>query len=190
MLEAHGEFPEVVYRVYDSLEYAEKFIAGNCRFGNIKYYKTIEDEDRRDVTEGEAQVSFNGVMRHSSFCTTSFFILSFYRTIESALASKKGEYIVEVTSPRYLAEKISTSLEQLEYKFFGGVEGVNIEYTYADKKIIKPNSIELARLTYAQKPIKFSNDEEFRLVIIREACNDKLFEFQIDDISNKSKIIK
>ncbi len=43
-LEAHGEYPETVYRVFDDIKYAKAFINGSLRFSRLQNYKHIEDE--------------------------------------------------------------------------------------------------------------------------------------------------
>ena len=172
LLEAHGDYPNTVYRVFDDIQYAEDFINGSIRFSRLQNYKHIEDELRRDNTEGEAHVIHDGLHHHSSFASNSFYILCFHRTLEAAQQSKFGKFIVEITNPRQLAIEITKWLDKQPYKHFGGIEGVNVEYSHGEEVDIEPTTIELARLTYSQKPIFFSDEDEFRLIFIRESCKD------------------
>jgi len=41
-----------VYRVFKSREFAERFLAGEIRFGSLEYYRGVEDGGRGDRTEG------------------------------------------------------------------------------------------------------------------------------------------
>ncbi len=189
-LEAHGDYPQTVYRVFDDIKYAKAFVNGSLRFSRLQIYKNIEDELRCDKTEGEAHVVHNGLSHHSSFASNSFYILSFHRTLEAAKQSKFGEFIVELKNPRQLAIEITKWLNQQPYKHFGGVEGVNVEYTHGEEADIKPTSVELAKLTYSQKPDFFSDEDEFRFVFIRESCMDDYVDIDIDGTQGHCKMVE
>lgn len=186
---AHGDYPKTVYRVFDKIEYVTDFLNGSLRFSRLQNYKHIEDELRRDNTEGEAYIIYNGLSHHSMFASNSFYILCFHRTLEAAKQSKFGKFIVEINNPRQLAVKITKWLDRQPYKHFGGIEGVNIEYTHGEELSVKPNRIDLARLTYAQKPNFFSNEQEFRLVFIRESCKDDYIFVDIDVINKLCSMV-
>ena len=188
-LEAHGDYPQTVYRVFNDIEYAKDFINGTIRFNLLHNYRHIEDERRRDITEGEAHVVHNGLNHRSSFASNSFYILCCHKTLESAKESKFGKFIVEITNPQQLATEITKWLEKQSYKHYGGIEGVNVEYSHGEETDIKPTGIELARLTYAQKPNLFSDENEFRFVFIRESCKDDYVFIELNEAQQFCKII-
>lgn len=183
LLEAHGDYPHTVYRVFDDIEYAKDFINGKLRFSRIQNYKDIEDELRKDIAEGEAHVIYDGLNHHSLFASNSFYILCFHKTLDAAQQSKFGEFIVEIKKPRQLAVEITKWLDKQPYKHFGGIEGVNVEYTHGEEVDVEPTTAELARLTYSQKPSFFSGEDEFRFVFIRESCKDDYVFVEIDEIN-------
>lgn len=189
-LEAHGDYPQTVYRVFDDIKYAKAFINGTIRFSLLQKYKCIEDKLRRDITEGEAHVVHNGLNYHCSFASNSFYILCFHRTLEAAKQSKFGEFIVEITNPQQLATEITKWLETRSYKHFGGIEGVNVKYSHGKEVDSKPTAIELAKLTYSQKPSFFSDENEFRFVFIRESCKDDYEFIKLGKVQKFCKIIE
>lgn len=189
-LKAHGEYPQTVYRVFDNTEYAKDFTKGQIRFSLLQSYKSIEDDLRKDISEGEAHVVYNNVNRHSSFASNRFYILSFHRSLESAQRSKFGNIIVKITNPIQLASEITKWLEQQDFKHFGGIEGVNIEYTHGEKVKNKLISTELARLTYSQKPESFKDENEFRFIFIRKSCQNDYVFIELNGAEENCKIIQ
>lgn len=188
-LEAHGDYPDKVYRVLDTVEYAEQFIDGIFRIGSVYHYKNHEDEKRRDKSEGEAHILYKGMNRHSMFASNISYILSCYKSLELAKKSKKGDFIIEINNPKQLAINITTWLEKQDYKVYGGIEGVNVEYSYGEESNNNPTTYELSRLTYSQKPNSFRNDEEFRFVFIRESCKDNFIYIELGETQEFCKII-
>ena len=163
----HGQFEDKAYRCFPRKEYADQFIRGEIRFGVIDYYKNIEDDIRRDKTEGESHFIVGVRSGHSFFASNSIYILCFHRTLQSAKESGFGPFIVEINNVRQLAEDITEQLEKSPSKFFAGIEGVIVVYTKGEVIERKPSSIEIGRLAYAQKPRDpFSVENEFRFVII------------------------
>lgn len=41
-----------IYRYFSDRKWAEEFLLGSIRFGPLTYYQSIEDENRRDGSEG------------------------------------------------------------------------------------------------------------------------------------------
>ena len=169
LLETHGEFPTVIYKVFNKLKYAEDFLNGIIRFSKLSYYQSIEDKKRRDDSEGDAYVLYDEIRQyHSRFASNSFYIFCTHNTLESSKLGKFGKYIVEINNPKDLSIKISNYLSSLPAKHFGGIEGINIKYSYGEKFDNKPTSEEMARLSYSQKPLTFKDEYEFRFVFIKE----------------------
>jgi len=175
-MRAHGEFPETLFRSFDKLEYAQQFVSGSIRFGTVLSYKKNEDERRRDATEGTGRFVCEGVQSEVEFCSNVVYALCCHKSLESALKTNYGKYIVEIGDPLYLAEEITRTLRNLNTKHFGGIEGVSIEYTKGEAVSQKPNSYGISRLTYSQKPPCFSDDNEFRFIFIhKEFAGNHIF---------------
>ena len=167
-MKAHGEYPKILYKSFDTLEFAQQFLSGYIRFGNVLEYKEIEDENRRDITEGTGHYSTNGKDTKIMFASNVCYALCCHKDIMSALKSKHGKYIVEISNPLHLAEELTSSLSNLTSKHFGGIEGVHIDYNKGEEKANKLVSHTSSRLTYSQKPKRFLHENEFRFVFIRE----------------------
>lgn len=163
-----GQFPPLVYRAFSKAEYAEQFMNGNIRFGNIYYYKWIEDEQRRDRTEGESHLKYSGRDQHGMFVSNAIYVLCCHRTIDAAVRNCLGSHIVLIRHPKRFAEAITSAIENLPGTFFGGVEGCTIEYTKGQEVEEKPSGYNIVRLAYCQKPDRFSPEDEFRFAIIRK----------------------
>ena len=171
----HGEFPEILYRSFDTLDFAQQFLSGHIRFGTVIGYRKIEG-DRQDCTEGTAHYTVNGVTTKGELCSNNFYALCCHLDLGSALETNHGKYIVEVANPLYLAEEVTKSLRALKSKHYGGVEGVFVEYDKGEEKDAVLTQIEASRLTYCQKPATYSPENEFRFVFNRqEFAGDNLF---------------
>ncbi len=167
-LMTHGEFPDIVCRAFEKREYAEEFLNGKIRFGRIYYYKHIEDETRRDRTEGESHIRYAGEDKHAMFASNVIYILCCHQTVKAARYNGQNKHIVLIRNPRRLADDITTTIRGLPGKYFGGVEGCAVSYTKGHESQHDPSAQELAQLAYCQKPDRFQTDEEFRFVVIRK----------------------
>jgi hypothetical protein len=54
-MQAPAKFPDAVIKAIDSSARLEDFLAGKFRLSRIEYFKTIENKNRRDETEGTAE---------------------------------------------------------------------------------------------------------------------------------------
>jgi len=173
---AHGEFPEILLRSFDKLEYAQQFVSGFIRFRTVLSYRKEEDERRRDITEGTGSFKYNGTTSEVEFASNVVYALCCHKSLEAALKMNYGKYIVEIGNPLYLAEEITRVLRNFRTKYIGGIEGVSIEYTKGEAVSEKPNSYNISRMAYSQKPQCFSKDNEFRFIFIRkEFAGERIF---------------
>ena len=171
-----GEYPDTLFCSFDCLDYAQQFLTGSMRFGTVIGYRRIEDEGRRDTTEGVGHYTTNGKNTKIQFCSNVFYTLCCHRDLNSAIDTNHGKYIVEIDNPLYLAEELTKSLRELKLKHFGGIEGVVIEYNKGKEKNKKSDSHQKSRLTYCQKPSKYSSENEFRFVFcMKEYASKNLF---------------
>ncbi len=163
-----GEYPTILFRAFDKLEYAQQFLDGYLRFGTVLGYTKIKDKDRRDVTEGVGHICYKGSDTKVMFCSTVFYALCCHSTLEAALEAGHGKFVVEIFDPLYLAEDITRVLRSLPAKYFGGVEGVNVEYDKGNEVKHELSNYEKSRLTYCQKPASYKHEKEFRFVFCRK----------------------
>jgi hypothetical protein len=164
----HGTFPSVAYRGFAELEHLELFLRGEIRFGLLSHYRQIECETRHDPTEGIGHYRFMGADHHSIFASNAIYVLCFSRT-ESG-ARRFGPHIARTEHPRRLAEVITAQLPQTGLTFYGGVEGVPVEYSKGGALESAPDAYHIARFAYSQKPESFLADEEFRFVLVRKGA--------------------
>jgi len=188
-LSPHGKFPDIAYRAFSTLEHAEQFINGSIRFGNIYHYKRIEDEKRRDKTEGESHVVYDGTDKQGMFATNTIYINCCHRTLSAALKCNLGGYVVKINAPEQFAKDLTQALEQSEAKYFGGIEGCFVEYTKGMETSIKPGGYEIVRLSYCQKPPGFTPEEEFRFVAIRKTSVGEFLTIQLNQSLKYCEII-
>lgn len=190
-MNAYGEFESVLYRAFKKKEYAEQFISGKIRFGSIYKYKRIEDLKLQDKTEGEAHVTVDNVDHHSMNASTHTYIYCFHRSIEAAKEAGFGEYIVRLENPISLAISITDSLKMLNGKFYGGVEGVVVEYNKGESRPEAMSTLEMARLTYAQKPrCPFVIENELRFVVLSKDAYGNIFEVNINKVIDNCHLIE
>lgn len=167
-MHTHGEFPDILYRSFERLEYAQSFCSGQIRFGSVIGYRKIEDEKRRDETEGTGHFLVSGVDSKFQFASNQPYALCCHLSLESALETKHGKYIVEINKPIWLAEELTRVIRLSDAKYIGGVEGVLVSYNKDRPLAEKPGSYEISRLAYSQKPEKFAREGEFRFIFIRK----------------------
>ncbi len=189
-MKVHGQFESKAYRTFKKREHAIQFLNGSIRFGHIYKYKTIENAKLQDKTEGESHVQKDGIQYHSMFASTNIYICCFHRSMESARKAGFGPYVVKINNPKILAEEITSSLKTKEGKFYGGVEGVLVEYDKGYTRENLPDSQEMARLTYAQKPRdSYHVDNEFRYVIISKENYGKKLEISLGSKLNNCQLV-
>lgn len=190
---AHGEFEKVLYRSFKEKEHADQFINGKIRFGCIYKYKNIEDEKLRDATEGESHIVVDGSDHHSMHASTRTYIYCFHRSIEAAKSANFGKFIVRLENPRSLAISITDHLRTIDGKFYGGVEGVVVEYDKGESRPKELSKVEMARLIYAQKPrVPFAIEDELRFIVLskEQHGNSEIFEIDLGKALDNCQLIE
>ena len=197
-----GKYPDVVVRAFREKAHAEDFaLRGRFRMGNLRTYTEIEDEGRRDRSEGEGHFQRFGMVncvdfsRDSDETTTStrpgyvdshiellnpkfVFSCSRPRVDLDLLRDRFGPWIVRINQPRRLAQDISDYLQTLPYRFAGrgGVEGCFVRYNKGEKSGTQSQAKDTIPLAYIQKPATFSGEREFRFVVIITGKPSKWFD--------------
>jgi len=179
--------PATLWRGYRQREYAEAFVyAGQIRMSSLESFREIEDETRRDVSEGVARLRVPGdvpvitldresgevrgeATRPGLFNFSAPILQAAYFLCLSttrAGAAKFGDTIVEVVHTQRLIDAVEAAVRSqrpaLEVAF---VEGFPVRYD-KDGMAPAPALPERMRLTYGQKPALFSDDAEYRIAVV------------------------
>jgi len=193
-----GEFPNSCYKVFKCKKYAEDFMhRGTFRMGCQLSYKAIEDESRRDPTEGRGCTKEPGIVTIGWVSPnptekTIWTREQGYQEHDTELGNAKfcfctclpdvnldymkerfGRYIVKINDPRKLAEDINDYFISTGQKFL--IEGCRVVYNKGQKLDRKLTRNERVDMSYKQKPENFSLDHEFRIVAFKlgEICPDE-----------------
>jgi len=188
-LRAHGKYPKLVYRAFTERSYALDFVCrGKFRMGNLRVYPTLEDAERCDSSEGEGHFQRFGtvttvdfvqgsdetfvaqkpgyVHTHTELLNPKFVLSCSLPGVDlEYLRSRFGPWLVRIDQPRRLAQDVSDYLESLPDRFTG-VEGCLVHYNKGGKVRPELSNIASTRLSYSQKPAVFSQEKEFRFVVI------------------------
>jgi hypothetical protein len=209
-----GEFPKSCYKAFKCKEYAEDFIyRGIFRMGCQLSYKAIEDEQRRDPTEGSGLTKEPGLVtsvgfspnrnekpiyiqemgyqeQHTESGNARFCFCTCLPDVNRDHMKKTfGKYIVKINDPRKLAEDINDYFISTGQKFL--IEGCSVVYNKGQKLDRKLTNNERVDLSYKQKPESFSRDHEFRIVAFKlgEPCTGecKFLSGQFEQVDPKCK---
>lgn len=178
------------YKAFDRKEYAVNFIEkGEMRFGSLEYYKNIEDDTRRDETEGCCQFIFPGnrtiesdgsersdynkedgftcVCMEASTACFAFCVSDHAVDLENL--REKGEFIVKINSPEKLLEEIEicckTNTSEWPYREYFLVLLQRVKYTKGNNAGRDISDMMLFALTTCQKHSDFSLERECRYLL-------------------------
>ena len=174
------DYPLELLRFFKEKEHAEQFLAGVIRLGSLWYYKSAEqecdaDQARNDPSEGRASITtpdYPGGIHASA--TMPVYILSFTDPQKADIAKLKkklGKHVVQITDPRQLTQQLTDRFSKLDSTdpFCGRpVQCYRVRYDENEHQDTEPTNPELFELSKAQKPAKFSEQCEVRLVVFAE----------------------
>lgn len=212
-----GKFPPYCYKAFECKEYAERFMKeGIFRMGCLRSYKTIEDDKRRDPTEGSGHTKEPGIENvgwvsknlaektiwvskpgfrehHSEYGNAIFgFCTSLPEVNRNHMKNDFGTNIVKIDNPKKLAEDINDYFISKEPNFL--IEGNWVIYNKGQKLKKKLTDNERSDMAYTQKPERFSPDCEFRIVAIKfgEPCKKecKYLSGQFEQVEPDCKFIE
>lgn len=188
--------PKYLYRFFKKKEYRDQFLKGSIRFGRLKVYQDIEDENRRDSDEGQPRGKYRtdkqiylkisnktgkvvekgfktGDIDISGYSPNIFFIacLSDKNVDLKLLSGKFGRYVVKINDPQKLVESINKKC-----KFLWNVGRILLEGVIYDKDkyiLMEKNNPHLpVKYYYAQKSEVFANEHEWRIVLTGSAIEE------------------
>ncbi len=194
--------PDLLLRFLEKEEYADQFISGQIRFGLLDYYKKVEgarqdekegrvsffwdskapavmkDSNTRQII-GQAQSNQNINYRGSSM--NSYYVVSTsHPDVDKQLLAKKfGAFIVRINDPQTLLERMKMAWQQHDWALNDHV--VLAPAKYNKDEVLETNEylIPPPDYSYCQKPPSFSDEQEFRYVLIcridpKRTLNDHL----------------
>jgi len=190
------EYPVFLYRSFKEKEFAHEFIEhGKFRLGLMSFYRKMEDNCRRDLTEGKSSSYINAILPSVTIdkSTTNILPLDYspgllhlkgvhinpiYLLCTSGpnvdldyMRRKFGEYIVKINDPFKLltafnnAKPICSDMELV-----GKCILEKVCYTKDQVLEIDPDSMDAVKLCYLQKPPEFIRDCEYRYLITSKPC--------------------
>jgi len=180
--------PSNLLRFFDSKEYALQFVSGQIRCGLLTYYKEIEGS-RHDDKEGRSSFFWdhndpqfqidnrigglvgptesNQKIRYRGSSMNPFYIISTScpDVAKDTLIQKFGSFIIFISDPQVLLERIRVAWLRHSLALNDHVELVSVDYNKdelipANKDLSPP-----ARYVYSQKPASYSDEKEFRYVL-------------------------
>ena len=211
-----GEFPEFCYKAYNNENYAKQFIdCGNFLMGCINSYRYIEDQSRRDPTEGNGLTKEPGIVtsygispnpeektilkrefgyqeHHTELSNTRFCFCTCLPDVDFEYMKKQfGRFIVKIEKPRKLAEDINDYFISSGQKFLR-IEGRRVVYNKGQKQERELTNNERVDLSYKQKPESFRLDCEFRIIAIGKICGKecKFLSGQFEQFDPECKSMK
>lgn len=205
-----GKFPDFCYKAFSKEEYAEAFISqGHFRMNCLGYCRNMEDQSRRDSTEGYGHTrepdkitvlgtiwrEERGYKEHHIGMGNKIFCFStcLPNVDHKHMSETFGKYIVRINQPKKLAEDINKYFISKGQRFL--IEGCYVVYDKGQKQPRALTNNERVDLSYKQKPKDFSPDCEFRIVAIAfkfgDLCEEECKYFNPDGKSEpKCKFIE
>lgn len=183
-----NEIPEFLYRAFSREKYARDFIErGHIRIGSIAFYRRIEDEKRRDITDGVGHIKVRELIKsllitgpkieenikpgnldvETENLNCKYLLCCSDPEVDIALLKKCfGKYIVKIAEPRRLSDDICNYLEEKHIAFIDSPKWIKVNYRKGLLIDKMPSNNQLAEISYSQKDARFAEDHECRLVII------------------------
>lgn len=187
------EWPARLFRCFNEGAHAEEFLQGRIRFGRLDAYTTIEDESRRDGTEGRAvvrewrgdrlaaRVSAGGnsaelvsspgeVTRHTEFGNAVFLCCCTAPPDDAwdRIRGQFGAHVVEIADPRAFCNDLGFALPTGDAWLDKALLMLlPAEYTKGELVPRERDPLDRAiELAIAQKPPNLAYQHEYRLALI------------------------
>ncbi len=205
--------PKHLYRFFKKQKYRGEFLTGKIRFGKLELYQTIEDEKRRDDSEGEARGKYktdkltyltidkktgkqvgkgitSGDMHISGTSLDHNFIVCFSGDDVDlkSQAKKMGKYVVKINNIDKLLDLLNQKCK-LPWRV-GRITLMQVKYDKDEYLEMDENSHLPFEYFVSQKPRSFASESEWRLVMVGSAVEEVSDDYvtvvigSIQDIAN------
>jgi len=165
--------PPYLYKGFTKEMYAMEFLEkGKFRLGLLEHYKTIEDDNRRDESEGKSESIVKQYLPDFTLYLKGTHINPLYLfctsgpDVDLEYMKAKWPFVVKITGP----EKLKNSLDEnkplnTKMEIVSKCKIEKVRYTKWEAVEIDPDSIEAVRLSYTQKPRSYEKECEFRYIV-------------------------
>jgi len=164
--------PPYLYKGFTEKIHAIEFLEkGKFRLGLLECYKTIEDNNRRDESEGQSVSIVKKYLPDHTLQLKGKHINPLYLFCASGpkvdldYMKTKWPFIVKINDPKMLKNSINENKPLNTKVEIGKCKIEKVRYTKGEVVDIDPNSIEAVKLCYTQKPRSYVKDCEIRYIV-------------------------
>jgi hypothetical protein len=168
-----------IYGYFSDWTWAQQFLLGNLRFGSLAYYHSIEDESRKDESEGVLRHNHGGKLRINNLTqdrqmdlegfsfvsqarSDEIFISSLSRSLNRHLWSK----FLAVTCVEIF--RVPSFIAQVRESIFDDFELHFKRVEYADELVIPRHNWGVPENVASRKSPSFESETESRLILGRK----------------------
>lgn len=169
-MEHKKQIPSFLYHAFSKQEYASDFIARGLFLMRLpEYYRKIEDTKRKDSTEGIGRFK-TGNTEHETLNLNCKYLLccSGPEVDLNLLKCKFGAYIVKINDPLHFAQDVTSWLHNERIPLMWDAAWKKVCYNKDQALLEKFSKEQYAEFGYIQKDPKFSDEYEYRLIVITE----------------------
>lgn len=157
-----------LFRAFTKEQYANDFVRGKFRFGELGRYRRIEDPSRQDGSEGYGHYVDSQNHQWHTELGGAIYILPFSGpdVDQRFLRETMGAFIVRLDDPEGFCRDIERHMESRGIRSFNGVHGRPVEYTKGHTILREMDPGQRAVQSVTQKPDTFRQQCEYRLYMI------------------------
>jgi len=157
-----------LFRAFTEEQYANDFIRGKFRFGELGRYRRIEDQSRQDASEGYGHYVDSRNHQWHTELGGAIYVLSFSGpdVDQYFLRERMGAFVVRLDDPEGFCRDIERHMESRGIRSFNGIHGRLVEYTRGQTIRREMDAGQRAMLSVTQKPDTFRHECEYRLYTI------------------------
>jgi hypothetical protein len=165
--------PHYLYKGFTKKKYAIDFLKkGKFRLGLLQCYKTIEDDNRRDESEGKSESIVEQYLPDFILYLKGIHINPLYLfctsgpDVDLEYMKAKWPFVVKISDPKKLKNSLNENKPlNTKMKIVNKCKIEEVRYTKGEAVEIDPESIEAVKLSYAQKPRSYEKECEFRYIV-------------------------
>jgi hypothetical protein len=157
-----------LFRAFTHEQYANDFVRGKFRFGELGRYRRIEDLSRQDDSEGRGHYVDSEHHQWHTELGGSIYVLSFSSPDinQDFLSDRMGAFIVRLDDPQVFTLEIERHMTSRGVRSFNGVHGHPVEYTAGRTICREMDPMQRAVLSVVQKSDTFRQECEYRFYTI------------------------
>lgn len=165
--------PPYLYKGFTKEAYAKDFLSeGKFRLGLLEYYKTIENEFRRDESEGKSKSIVKRYLPNFTLYLKGTHINPLYLfctsgpDVDMVYMKSIWPIVVKISDPKKLKKSLDASKPlNTKMEIVSKCKIEKVRYTKGEVIEIDPDSIEAVKLSYDQKSRSYDKQCEFRYIV-------------------------